>query len=83
MHELYLQVLTYIRGSWRYRWYMMLVAWLVCVVGWGYIQQMPDQYEASARVHVDTQSILQPLLRGSGHQYEYRATDQSGDPHTA
>jgi polysaccharide chain length determinant protein (PEP-CTERM system associated) len=64
MHELYLQLITYIRGSWRYRWYMMLVAWLVCVVGWGYIQQLPDQYEASARVHVDTQSILQPLLRG-------------------
>jgi polysaccharide chain length determinant protein (PEP-CTERM system associated) len=64
MHELYLQLLTHIHGSWRYRWYMMLVAWLICVVGWGYIQQMPDLYEASARVHVDTQSILQPLLRG-------------------
>ncbi len=64
MHELYQQIITYIRGSWRYRWYMMLVAWVGCIVGWGYIQQMPDQYEASARIHVDTQTILQPLLRG-------------------
>ena len=64
MHELYQKLISYISGSWRYRWHMMLVAWLGCIVGWGYIQQLPDQYEASARVHVDTQSILQPLLKG-------------------
>jgi polysaccharide chain length determinant protein (PEP-CTERM system associated) len=64
MRELYEQILTYVRGSWRYRWYMMLVAWVGCIVGWGFIQQLPDEYEASARIHVDTQTILQPLLRG-------------------
>ena len=64
MRELYELFLAYIRGIWRNRWYMMLGAWLVSIVGWGYVYQLPDQYEATARVNVDTQSILQPLLRG-------------------
>lgn len=64
MHELFEQFLTYARGVWRYRWFMMLVAWVVYVVGWGVVYQLPDTYKAEARVHVDTQSMLQPLLRG-------------------
>ena len=64
MRELYEQLLTYIEGIWRYRWFMMLVAWLVSIVGWGIVYQLPDTYKAEARVHVNTQSILGPLLRG-------------------
>lgn len=64
MRELYEQLLTYIKGIWRYRWFMMLVAWLVSIVGWGIVHQLPDTYKAEARVHVNTQSILGPLLRG-------------------
>jgi polysaccharide chain length determinant protein (PEP-CTERM system associated) len=64
MSELFEQILTYLGVIWRYRWFMMLVIWLVCIVGWGVVYQLPDKYESSARVHVDTQSMLQPLLRG-------------------
>ena len=64
MRELYELLLTYLGGIWRYRWYMLLVAWLVSIVGWGVVYQLPDKYRASAKVHVDTQSMLQPLLRG-------------------
>ena len=64
MRELYEQLLTYLTGTWRYRWFIMLIAWLVCIVGWGYVYQLPDKYRASARVHVDTKSMLTPLLRG-------------------
>jgi len=64
MRELYEQILTYLKGIWRYRWFMMLVIWLVCIVGWGVVYQLPDKYESAARVNVDTQSMLAPLLRG-------------------
>jgi polysaccharide chain length determinant protein (PEP-CTERM system associated) len=64
MRELYELLLTYLSGIWRYRWFMMLVIWLVCIVGWGVVYQLPDKYQSSARVHVDTQSMLKPLLRG-------------------
>jgi len=64
MRELYEQILIYLKGVWRYRWFMMLATWLVCIVGWGVVYQLPDKYESAARVHVDTQSMLTPLLRG-------------------
>jgi len=64
MREIYEQLITYLKGIWRYRWFMMLAIWVVCIVGWGVVYQMPDKYKSSARVHVDTQSMLQPLLQG-------------------
>jgi polysaccharide chain length determinant protein (PEP-CTERM system associated) len=64
MDELIRQVLTYARGMWRRRWAGLALAWLVALVGIGVLFKMPDKYEASARVHVDTQSILKPLMSG-------------------
>lgn len=64
MFEFIEQVIVYIRGIWRYRWWAMAAAWLVAVGGWLFVAQLPDEYEAGARVYVDTASILRPLLRG-------------------
>lgn len=64
MQELLDQLLGYVRGAWRFRWYMHLVAWPLCIGGWVLVYQLPDQYMASARVYVDTQSVLRPLLKG-------------------
>ena len=64
MHELLEQLLHHIHGVWRYRWYMLLVAWLTCVAGWTAVYMLPDQYKASARINIDTQSVLKPLLAG-------------------
>jgi polysaccharide chain length determinant protein (PEP-CTERM system associated) len=56
--------LGYIKGVWRYRFHATAVAWFVAIVGWIYIANLSDQYEASARVYVDTESVLKPLLQG-------------------
>ncbi len=64
MNELIDMVLGYLRGIWRNRWYALVCAWLICVVGWVGVFMLPDQYEASARVYVDTQTILRPVLQG-------------------
>ena len=64
MHELYELLVTYAHGIWRHRWYMIMLAWAVSIIGWGIVHQLPDQYEAEARVNVNTQSMLEPLLRG-------------------
>jgi polysaccharide chain length determinant protein (PEP-CTERM system associated) len=58
------QVLTYLRALWHYRWHATATAWIVALGGWTAVHLMPDQYEARARVFVDTQSILRPLLSG-------------------
>ena len=64
MHEIFAQLLTYALAIWRHRWYIVITAWLVSVGGWSYIHYMPDRFEASARVYVDTQSLLRPLMAG-------------------
>ena len=53
-----------IRGMWRYRWYLIGVAWLIALPGWAYVYGMPDVYQATAKVSVDTNSLLPSLTRG-------------------
>ncbi len=62
MLEFIEKFLSYLRSIWRYRWLMLAVAWFVGVLGWGAVVVLPDQYEATATVHADTESILKPLL---------------------
>lgn len=64
MEELFDQVATIARGMWRFRWHSLLVAWLVGIVAVVAVFRIPDEYEASARIYVDTQSILRPLMSG-------------------
>ena len=64
MDQLLQQVLGYAKATWQRRWWGVAVAWLVCIVGWTWVMMIPDRYQASARVYVDTQSLLKPLLSG-------------------
>ncbi|ACL73469.1 lipopolysaccharide biosynthesis protein [Thioalkalivibrio sulfidiphilus HL-EbGr7] len=64
MQKLIEKLLLLIRGMWRFRWYGILVAWLVCIAGWYGLSKVDNVYEASATVYVDTDSMLRPLLRG-------------------
>lgn len=64
MHALIDQVLNELRSAWRFRRYALLTAWCVCLAGWPVVLALPDRYEASARVNVDTRTALQPLLQG-------------------
>ena len=58
------QLTEALRGMWQGRWIGLAVAWLAGLAGAAYIFLTPDKYEASARVYVDTQSILKPLMAG-------------------
>jgi polysaccharide chain length determinant protein (PEP-CTERM system associated) len=51
-------------AAWRHRWPAMALSWLVCGAGWGWVAVIPDQYEASARLYVDADAVLTPLLKG-------------------
>lgn len=58
------QVLTYVKGVWIKKRYIIISTWLICPIGWAYIASLPDTYQSSARLFVDTNSLLRPLLRG-------------------
>lgn len=64
MEELLGQLISVAKGMWRHRWPALGVAWFVGVVGIVLVVAVPDRYEASARIYVDTQSILKPLMSG-------------------
>src|SRR5438105_1079710 len=57
-------ILEQIHGAWRFRWTAMLVAWIVCLLGWLVVLAMPDTYSAWARVYVDTRTRLSQVTQG-------------------
>lgn len=63
MNELIAQLVALLRSMWRRRWVGLAVAWVVGVVGIVGLLRIPDRFEATARVFVDTKSVLKPLMR--------------------
>jgi len=64
MDQLLDQLLQYLRAIWLRRFWGLAAAWLVAVVGIPIAMLIPNQYEATARVFVDTESVLKPLMAG-------------------
>ena len=64
MDQVLQQILGYAKAAWQRRLWGVAAAWLLCIVGWTWVMIIPDRYEASARVYVDTQTLLKPLLSG-------------------
>jgi polysaccharide chain length determinant protein (PEP-CTERM system associated) len=62
MAELTAVILTFLKAIGKYRWYAIIISWTVALVGWVVVYALPNDYQASARVYVDTQSVLKPLL---------------------
>lgn len=48
----------------RFRWHALCVAWLVCLAGWLMVATIPDRYVSKARIYIDTETILGPLMQG-------------------
>ncbi len=51
-------------AMWRRRWQGAMVVWLVCLVGWAVVIYLPNRYETTARIYVDSETLLRPLLKG-------------------
>src|SRR5689334_454210 len=64
MQELYQQLTGILRGMWHRRWIGVGTAWIVAIIAVAVVYKIHEKYEASARVYVDTESLLRPLLAG-------------------
>lgn len=64
MDPIRLLIRQYINAAWRRRWTGVIVAWLVCACGWAAVAFIPNEYESSARLYVDADAVLTPLLSG-------------------
>jgi polysaccharide chain length determinant protein (PEP-CTERM system associated) len=58
------QALPIIQMLWRQKWLAIGVAWLVCTAGWIAVAFIPTKYESSARIYLDADPLLTPLLHG-------------------
>ncbi len=57
-------VIQHTRMVWRFRWVALVLAAVVAASGWVAVLMMPDQYGVSAKVFLDTRSLLRPVLKG-------------------
>ena len=58
MNGLYDEFRIAIHSVWNRRWLALIVAWVVCVLGWLVVAMIPNKYESKAQIQVQTQSIL-------------------------
>jgi len=64
MDDLSTQLLAHVKGVWKYRWTAVIAAWVVAIMGWLFVYNMPNDFQASARIYVDTGNVIKPLMRG-------------------
>ena len=61
--ELRVLVLSYISNVIARRWTVLLIVWIVCPLGWLAVASIPNSYTSEAKIYVDTQSLLRPLMK--------------------
>ena len=58
MNGIYDEIRIALHAIWTRRWLALAVAWIVCVLGWLVVSQMPSRYESRARIFVQMQSMV-------------------------
>ena len=58
------QATSVVRAVWRRRWLGAISAWVAAVVLGVLALAIPERHEARARIYVDTQTVLKPLMSG-------------------
>ena len=72
MQEQIFEIIYYLKGALKYKWTALIIAWILSVSGWTYVLLMPDKYTSVAKVHVETRTMLQPLLSGMAIEADVR-----------
>jgi len=73
MLEQVTEIVGYLKGIIKYKWVALITAWIFCVIGWVVVAMLPNMYTSEAKVHVETRTMLQPLLRGMTIQTDITA----------
>ena len=57
-------VVDEIRSAWRFHRHGLVAMWVVAVVAWSGAFAVPSKYESTARIFLDANALLKPLLEG-------------------
>ena len=55
-----------LKAAWRRRWLGVAIAWVVCLLGWVGVSLVPNEYSVDARLYVNSDAVLTPLLKNIG-----------------
>ena len=72
MQEQLFEILYILKGAFKYKWTILIIVWILSLSGWTYVYLMPDKYTSIAKVHVETRTMLQPLLSGMAIEADVR-----------
>lgn len=64
MQEQVTEIVGYLKGIVKYKWAGLITAWIFCLMGWLVVTMLPNKYTSEAKVHVETRTMLKPLLSG-------------------
>lgn len=53
-----------LRGLWRFKWAALIVAWTVALLAWVGVFMIPNKYEATAKIFVNTGTTLSQATQG-------------------
>ena len=53
-----------LRSLWDRRWLAVSIGWVLAIVAILGVMLVPNRYQATTQVHVDTQTVLKPLMQG-------------------
>ena len=73
MRDQLILIYSYLHGIWRYRWSALVICWIVALTGWVVVYSLPNQYTSQAIIHIDTTSVMKPLLEGLAVDSEVEA----------
>ncbi|MEW5757403.1 MAG: XrtA system polysaccharide chain length determinant [Pseudomonadota bacterium] len=66
------QAIDLMRLFWHRRWMIFASAALFCLIGWPIVALLPNVYQSNAKVYLEADSMLRPLLKGLAVQSEAR-----------
>ena len=66
MKDMYFLILDILRQMWRFRWWSVLVLWVIGLLGAIGIMALPNVYEARAQFYVDADSRLRDVVSKIG-----------------
>ena len=64
MRDQLILIYSYLHGVWRFRWQALIISWVIALLGWAVVYALPNQYTSQVIMHVDTESVMEPLLEG-------------------
>jgi polysaccharide biosynthesis transport protein len=74
MNSFYDQFFAILYSIWRKRWYALTALWSVCLVGWGIVALIPNQFEATARIFVQPNRSI-AIITGEQNNNAFRQVD--------